>query len=240
MFIYNGFGITPTRNHQAAGIDFFIPNVKDNDPQEKITNALEGLKKSFNLTDADVNTFIALIDQVADMFSIEYRSLIKINKINILHLFYGLKSHSMMSTSDYLDDKVKFFVNEYLVFDKNGNPGIKMRFSDMIFINSGIKVALNPYTSLEFKNKSGRGMQGWSVKACLVDEDYSGYMHLSLQYLWYDEQTSRVYVGDKITQATVQQVLTDDAQEISLEEYTELMKNSKRGSQGFGSSDIKH
>ena len=93
MFIYNGFGITPTRNHQAAGIDFFIPNVKDNDPQEKITNALEGLKKSFNLTDADVNTFIALIDQVADMFSIEYRSLIKINKINILHLFYGLKSH---------------------------------------------------------------------------------------------------------------------------------------------------
>ena len=146
----------------------------------------------------------------------------------------------MMSISDCLDDKVKFFVNEYLVFDKNGNPGIKMRFSDMIFINSGIKVALKPYTSLEFKNKSGRGMQGWSVKACLVDEDYSGYMHLSLQYLWYDDQTSRVYVGDKITQATVQQVLTDDAQEISLEEYTELMKNSKRGSQGFGSSDIKH
>ena len=37
MYIYNGFSQTPTRNFTAAGIDFFIPNIKDNDEQTKKT-----------------------------------------------------------------------------------------------------------------------------------------------------------------------------------------------------------
>ena len=111
----------------------------------------------------------------------------------------------------------------------------------MLFLNSGIKVALKPYTALEFKNKSGKGTAGWSVKACLVDEDYSGYMHLSMQYLWYDsENGGTIYVGDKLTQGVVFETKTDNAEEVDEEKYNEIMKNSQRGSDAFGSSDVKH
>ena len=111
----------------------------------------------------------------------------------------------------------------------------------MVFINSGVKVALEPYKCLEFKNKSGKGVAGWSVKACLVDEDYSGYMHLSMQYLWYDsENGGTIYVGDKLTQGVKYTTETDDAIELTQEEYDEKMKNSQRGSDGFGSSDVQH
>ena len=44
-----------------------------------------------------------------------------------------------------------------------------------------------------------------------------------MQYLWWENESGRVYIGDKITQGTVQTVLTDDAEEISEEEYNELM-----------------
>ena len=66
-------------------------------------------------------------------------------------------------------------------------------------------------------------------------------MHLSMQYLWYDsENGGTVYVGDKLTQGVVFETKTDDAIELTQSEYDEKMKNSKRGSDGFGSSDVKH
>ena len=58
--------------------------------------------------------------------------------------------------------------------------------------------------------------------------------------MWYDDKFGTVYVGDKLTQGVVQTVLTDDAEEITLEEYNVLMENSQRGADGFGSSDVKH
>ena len=62
-------------------------------------------------------------------------------------------------------EKLIYFLNNVMTFDAEGRMGVICRFSDMLFINSGIKVALNPHTSLEFKNKSGKGCQGWTVKA---------------------------------------------------------------------------
>ena len=58
--------------------------------------------------------------------------------------------------------------------------------------------------------------------------------------MWYDDNLGTVYVGDKLTQGTVQNVLTDNAEEISIDEYNNLMKNTQRGANGFGSSDVKH
>lgn len=254
MFIYNGFSKTPTRNFQAAGIDFFIPDIDDNN-QEQLTIAREALKKSYKITDEDIELFFTTLDKY--MSSEEEQSLINGNRYNILHLFYGLKSYKiykhthikdspLVEIDDYAhrniyNEVVRYFVEKYLVFSKDRKPGIACQFSDMLFLNSGIKVALNPYTCLEFKNKSGKGVGGWSVKACLVDEDYSGYMHLSMQYLWYDYYgTGTVYVGDKLTQGVVYKPETDDAIELTKEEYDERMKNSKRGSDGFGSSDVQH
>ena len=55
-----------------------------------------------------------------------------------------------------------------------------------------------------------------------------------------NDKFGTVYVGDKLTQGVVQTVLTDDAEEITLEEYNVLMENSQRGADGFGSSDVQH
>ena len=240
MIIYNGFSKTPTRNFQAAGIDFFIPNVDDNN-EEQVNIAKEAFKESYKLNDEQIDKFFSTIDELATE---DQKDIIKNNKWNTLHLFYGLKSKDIFKLQQKkasFSKIVDYFLDNYLVQSKDGCVGLRMNFSDMLFINSGIKVALKPYRSLEFKNKSGKGVAGYSIKACLVDEDYAGYMHLSIQYLWYDRDGGgRVYVGDKLTQGTVQEVETDDAEEVTLEKYNEIMANSKRGASGFGSSDVKH
>ena len=237
MKIYNGFSQTPTRNFTAAGIDFFIPNIDDTNV-EQVNVAIDALCASYKITVDDIEVLYNVALNVVGNKTLE--ELIKKNKYNLVHLYYGLKDKVRnidMETSDF-NDKVSYFVNNVLTYSGD-HLGIICKFSDMLFINSGVKVALVPHTALEFKNKSGKGCQGWSVKACLVDEDYTGYMHLSMQYLWYDDKLGTVYVGDKLTQGVVQNVLTDDAEEVSIDEYNEIMKNSKRGADGFGSSDIK-
>ena len=239
MKIYNGFSQTPTRNFTAAGIDFFVPNVTDNSVQSEI--ALDALCNSYKTTVEQINTVFNIALECA-RYDNERLEIIKNNQVNFIHLYYGLKDkvRNIDMAHNTLEEKIEYFVKNILTYDSNGRIGVICKFSDMLFINSGVKVALVPHTSLEFKNKSGKGCQGWSVKACLVDEDYSGYMHLSMQYLWYDDNLGTVYVGDKLTQGTVQNVLTDNAEEISIDEYNNLMKNTQRGANGFGSSDVKH
>lgn len=231
MYIYNGFSQTPTRNFTAAGIDFFIPNIKDDDERANI--AIEAFKKSFKIDDATIEQFYSILHDM-----MEYTN----NNLNILHLYYALKSKRLYDIRKTINEEaaIRYFIDNILTFDKNMNPGVKTEFSDMLFINSGIKVALDPHTALEFKEKSGKGTQGWTVKAKLVDEDYSGYMHLSMQNLWWDEKEGTVYCGDKLTQGVVYKTLTTDAVELSAEDYDGRMKNSQRGADGFGSSDIKH
>ena len=238
MKIYNGFSQTPTRNFSAAGIDFFIPNIDDTNIEQSDI-ATKALKESYKITDDDITVLLQIAISMAEP---NVREVILSNKLNFVHLYYGLKDKAryINMRNDTLENKIKYFIDNVLIIDNNKRLGVQCYFSDMLFINSGIKVALNPYTSLEFKNKSGKGCQGWTVKACLVDEDYAGYMHLSMQYLWWENELGRVYIGDKLTQGTVQTILTDDAEEISEEEYNALMKNTKRGANGFGSSDVKH
>lgn len=240
MIIYNGFSKTPTRNFQAAGIDFFIPDIDGFKSQEQIDVAKEGLKKSYKLTDDDIEKFWLTVDSLATE---EQNKMIGNQRWNLLHLFYGLKSVDWYCNhkEESFTKQVDHFLDNYLRVSKDGKLGIACKFSDMLFLNSGIKVALKPYTALEFKNKSGKGTAGWSVKACLVDEDYAGYMHLSMQYLWYDsENGGTIYVGDKLTQGVVFETKTDNAEEVDEEKYNEIMKNSQRGADAFGSSDVKH
>ena len=90
-------------------------------------------------------------------------------------------------------------------------------------------------------NKSGKGTKGFSVRAQVVDEDYSGYVHLSNAYTKDNKDDGIIYVGDKITQMVVLPIiLVNKCNELTIDEYKELMKNSKRGSSAMGSSDVKH
>ena len=238
MFIYNGFSQTPTRNFQAAGIDFFIPNIDDSNSKQ-VEIAKEALKKSYKLSDEDIERFWITVD---GLVTEEQAKMFANQRWNLLHLFNALKSAEWFKNhrDESFTKKVDYFLDNYLRISKDGKLGIACQFSDMLFINSGIKVALEHGTDLEFREKSGKGCAGWTVKAKIVDSDYSGYMHLSMQYLWYDsENGGTIYVGDKLTQGIVYNTLTDDAIELLLEEYNKKMELSQRRDNGFASSDVK-
>jgi len=233
MKILNEFGITPTRNHTAAGYDFYIPNIKTS--VEDSTFILEAFSKSYKKSIDELKT---LIDELyLQISSVKGEEFIEGNEMNVLLLYLSLDSASIRAS----EDPIEFFVDRYLIFDVNKNPGIRPITLDQIFFNSGIHTALDPDTAGIFFNKSGKGVKGWDVRACVVDEDYTGFVHLSLQYSKMADEDGIIYCGDKITQMVVLHVADKTpAEELTKEEYEKIMSNSKRGSDGFGSSDVKH
>lgn len=233
MKILNEFGITPTRNHTAAGYDFYIPNIKKT--VEESEDILNAFSKSYKKS---VDELKDLIDKLYLQISAVYgEDKIENNEMNILLLYLALDSAAMRVS----EDPIECFVDNYLIFDANNNPGIKPITLDQIFFNSGIHTALDPDTAGIFFNKSGKGVKGWDIRACVVDEDYTGFVHLSLQYSKMDDEDGIIYCGDKITQMVVLHVADKTpAEELTKKEYEKIMSNSKRGSDGFGSSDEKH
>lgn len=231
--IFNDFGITPTTNFTAAGLDFYIPNL---DTQEKVDKWINAISLKF-----EKNYLNKLFDKISLFTSYNGVELSNTTIWNIVQLYTSLDSSHLKYDFNDFDDRVSYFVDNYLVFDKNGNPGMRLRPLDHTLFNSGIKVALPHNTAGIFFNKSGKGTKGFSVRAQVVDEDYSGYVHLSNAYTKDNEDDGIVYVGDKITQMVVLPIiLVNKCNELSFDEYKELMKNSKRGSDAMGSSDVKH
>lgn len=231
--IFNDFGITPTTNFTAAGLDFYIPDL---DTQEKVDKWIKAVSKKFELPYLN-----ELFNKISLFTSYNGTELSDTTIWNIVQLYTSLDSSYINYNFDNFDDKVSAFVDNYLVFDKNGIPGMRLRPLDHTFFNSGIKVALPHNTAGIFFNKSGKGTKGFSVRAQVVDEDYSGYVHLSNAYTKDSEDDGIIYVGDKITQMVILPIiLVNQCNELSIEEYKELMKNSKRGSDAMGSSDVKH
>ena len=231
--IFNDFGITPTTNFTAAGLDFYIPNL---DTQEKVDKWIKVVSEKLELSYLN-----ELFNKISLFTSYNGTELPDTTIWNIVQLYTSLDSSYINYDFDNFDDKVSAFVDDYLVFDKNGNPGMRLQPLDHTLFNSGIKVALPHNTAGIFFNKSGKGTKGFSVRAQVVDEDYSGYVHLSNAYTKDSEDDGIIYVGDKITQMVILPiVLVNKCNELSIEEYNELMKNSKRGSDAMGSSDVKH
>ena len=149
---------------------------------------------------------------------------------------------------------VNYFYINILTYDsKNDKVGVKMQLNDTLFINSGIKVALdtvlgdkigpNPSNAVKmlrllgigvaglYVNKSGKGNAGWDVRACLVDEDYVGFVHLSQAYTkeLIEDGQNIVYCGDKLTQMMLIPVFHDEYVDIDEDDYNKIMANSKRG-----------
>lgn len=233
LSIFNDFGITPTTNFTAAGLDFYIPNL---DTQEKVEKWIAAMSKKF-----EPQYLKELFNKVSLFTSYDGKELPITTIWNIVQLYVSLDSCFINRGFDKIDDKISAFVDDYLIFDKNGNPGMRLKPLDHTLFNSGIKVALPHNTAGIFFNKSGKGTKGFSVRAQVVDEDYSGYVHLSNAYTKDNEDDGIIYVGDKITQMVVLPIiLIDKCNEISTEKYEELMKGSKRGNKAMGSSDVKH
>lgn len=234
--IYNGFGITPTNTHVSAGLDFYVPLIDYTD-NDKVNRAFDAFKKSYNINDDDFKQLIDLFYKHLPNVIFERQC------VNIIHLYLALYSKRVNISKEIVNQRqIIIFINEYLCFDDNGIPGVKMQLNDTLCINSGIKVALDSGYAGIFFNKSGKGNAGFDVRAQVVDEDYAGYVHLSVAFTKDLTYTSKnvVYCGDKLTQMVVLPVAHVDPFCVDENEYDNIMKNSARGADAFGSSDVKH
>lgn len=264
MKIYNAFGITPTNSFVSAGSDYYIPDL-DNDV--KINRALGAFEKSYKKTTEDIQKLLEYFNIVLK----EQCPNIPGDQIpNLIHLFLALYNPTLEETkAESMIQAVYYFIDDIMVYDKEKDKvGIKLGINDTLFINSGIKVALdtvlsdivgpNPTHAVDllrmlgigvaglYVNKSGMGNKGWDVRACLVDEDYAGYVHLSMAYTKDSElfnvktKENIVYCGDKLTQMMLVPVFHTKYEEIDEDKYNAIMSNSLRGDSGFGSQDVKH
>ncbi len=258
MKFYNAFGIKPTNSFTSAGSDYYIPNIIED---YQINKALTAFEKSYNKSTEDIQKLIEYFNIVLK----EQRPEIPDYQIpNLIHLFLGFYNPGLEEAKQYsLIQGVYIFVDEFVVYDKENNKiGIKVCLNDTLFINSGIKIALDTVLSDKndqdivsllrklgigvaglYVNKSGMGNKGWDVRACLVDEDYSGFVHLSQSYTKEVLEHSKeniVYCGDKLTQMMLIPIFHDEYVDTDEDNYNKIMANSQRGDKGFGSQDIKH
>ena len=242
--IYNGFGIVPTKNYIAAGYDFYLPLITDESLFDMVVSAFA---KSYKKTTKEI---IEIMDEMNLYLSSIYdnREFTKCDLLNITHLFLGLTPPDDTDWVEEpeemsLDEAIDEFVTYRLLFDSKGDtlvPGIAVTEGDYLLFNSGIKVNLPKDTAGIFFNKSGMGNKGYDTRACVVDEDYSGFVHLSVAFtksLYFRE---KLFCGDKIQQMVVLPLVKTEIEEVEENVYTELMSDSQRGSDGFGSSDVKH
>ena len=154
-----------------------------------------------------------------------------------------MRTDSLRGIEASLNEAIDEFVTYRLVFDAKGDilvPGMVIAEGDYLLFNSGIKVNLPKDTAGIFFNKSGMGNKGYDTRACVVDEDYSGFVHLSVAFTKSVYFGQKLFCGDKIQQMVVLPVVKTELEEVEEGVYNELMSDSQRGADGFGSSDVKH
>lgn len=234
--IVNVFGIKPTTSYTAAGLDFYVPHlaVLPNDKQEL---AFQEFKKSYGVSDEDLHNIEKFMTRaLVDKFGNSEKTVGM--TYDAIHLFLALDTPFTRSSSTTWEDKIYSFANTRLV-SKNEKLGMLLDFGDHVKINSGIREALPHSYAGVFLNKSGKGTQGYDVRAQVVDEDYTGLVHLSLSYTK-DMKMGEIYVGEKLVQQLILPImLIDECEELDQDKYDEIMKDSERGDNGFDSTQVK-
>ena len=231
--VYNGFGIKPTKAWEAAGWDFYVPAIKNPD-EETIDRVVYALKKSYNKTDKQLTTIMDRMGSEMKLLNME--SIWEDWKWSITLLFLSVDGAIMRASQN----KVQTFISYYLTLSEDGRPGMKLHCNDHVFINSGIKVCLEHDTAGVFMNKSGKGNKGIDVRAQVVDEDYSGYVHLSHAYTKDNATDGIIYAGDKLSQMLILPLVhKDECEEITEASYNKIHETSERGEGMTGISDKK-
>lgn len=101
-------------------------------------------------------------------------------------------------------------------------------------IPSGIKMILPIGKAGIFFNKSGVGVKGILVGACVVDSDYRGEVHLNVVNTT-EDLIYRIEPGKKLVQMVVLDVDLSMPREITQTEF-DLQSITQRGTGGFGST----
>lgn len=253
----NVFGKIPTKNYEAAGYDFYIPNIDDNDTTLIEDKVIPAFCSTYGLTDEQLRQICRLIQIIGEdkyytdeddeyKFTYDaYKRTLNDNKWNCCHLLLAM---SFKSNTPVIDERgvplsynITKFVYDNLIFDVNSNmPGVILHKGETLFFNSGIKEKLPAGYAGVFMNKSGRASSGYDVRACVVDEDYTGYVCINVQFTSNNTFNSTIYCGDKLVQQLILPLYKGDADEIDEAGFNDLTSNSKRGGNGFGSSNETH
>lgn len=235
--IVNEFGIMPSKSYMAAGYDFYLPIIKNVDTKEKVMHILEIFSDSYGLNIEEliaISNFLALEIQAQK----EYDDVPNDLLMNALHLYLGLRTfYTESNTNWFSEDAISQFVEHKLILENN-KIGISCKAGDSIKFNSGIKTKFENSQAGIFFNKSGKGSIGWDVMACVIDEDYTGFLHINMNYT-NSYHSSEIYCGDKLTQLIIFDLPKVEIEEISESDFTNEHSKSLRGSNGFGSTDVK-
>lgn len=258
---FNAFGIVPSKNYEAAGWDWYVPNIdRDSDKLRIDKYVRPALCKGYGITDEQIDQLMKIMGNIINdhyyfdeddtkftQRSKEIRECYNANKYNslLLYLAFSFKSNNRLFNIDGEPAlyNMNMFIYNNLLFDVNNNTvGVELERGNTLFINTGVKEKVPTGYAGVFLNKSGRGSSGYDVRAQVVDEDYTGYVHINVQFLGQKSSESRIYCGDKLVQQLVLPLYkeSEDDGECSEEEFNSLTAKSQRGEQGFGSSNEKH
>lgn len=259
LIFCNNFGITPSKNYEAAGYDFYIPNLDDKDIKKLTNYVFPAFKTLFGVNKPQIDELLkSLMDCIFDNFYIDgddekdlvsfnesNRACAMTNRYNILHLYLAWMYKNKLPLFDISGrpalTPISKFVYEKLVINiKENLVGVSLSVGDTLMITSGIREKVPTGYAGVFLNKSGRGSSGYDVRAQVIDEDYTGYVSLNVAFTSNNSKQSLIYCGDKLVQQLVLPLYKEKSEEVSDEEFTKITSDSKRGAAGFGSSNEKH
>lgn len=255
----NDFGIFPTKNFDAAGYDFYVPIIDDNNIGKLTRYVFPAFKTAFKVDKAQIDAILrALMECIFDKFYIDgdddvelvsfnesNRACAMTNRYNILMLYLAWTFKSKYSLFDIsgnvsITPISKFVYDKLLLNVKENIVGVMLSIGDTLMIPSGIREKVpNGYAGV-FMNKSGRASSGYDVRACVIDEDYTGCVMLNVSFTGTNNKESIIYCGDKLIQQLVLPLYNGPIQELNNEEFNKLTASSNRGTSGFGSSNEKH
>ena len=124
------------------------------------------------------------------------------------------------------------------LFVPNDQESIVLNPGESAFIPAGIKARVPHGYALVAMNKSGiAAKKSLMVGACVIDEDYTGEIHIDLKNVGTESQG--INPGDKITQVLCLPVnyVTVEEAESEDEMFGDLV--TERGDGGFGSTGTK-
>lgn len=107
-----------------------------------------------------------------------------------------------------------------------------------LFIPTGVRVRIPENHILKFENKSGiASKKGLICGACVVDEDYTGIIHINL---WNASKNFvDVMAGDKIIQGILYPILLPSIEKVDRADILYKDFSTDRGEGGFGSTGTK-
>lgn len=153
-----------------------------------------------------------------------------------------LTDHEMYKLYSKNLSKGEEFARAYMPICSIDQDGKIIKFiikpGQSLFIPTGIRVKIPHNHILKFENKSGvSSKKGLLVGASIVDEDYTGIIHINLWNA--NDEPVEVFAGDKIVQAILYPVVLAGLNQVS--DKAELYKDFKteRGDGGFGSTGTK-